>query len=152
MNDDMADRSYDPPERIRQMPSWLAAQVARRAERLVTAAVGAAGLRRSHYAVLTSLAEQGGGSQAVLGRRLEIDRSDMHALLADLEAAGLVARARDPDDGRRNRVELTVAGRRTLRVLDRRVQHAQDELLAPLSAGERDELKRLLALVLARRG
>jgi DNA-binding MarR family transcriptional regulator len=93
---------------------------------------------------MTALADRGATSQAALGRRLLIDRSDMHALLAGLEHAGLVQRVRDPGDRRQMLVDLTPAGARTLKRLDKRIDAAQEELLAPLSAAERRELERLL--------
>jgi MarR family transcriptional regulator, lower aerobic nicotinate degradation pathway regulator len=135
---------YDPPARIRRLPSWLAGQVAARAADLVAEALAADSLRRPHFLVLSALAERGAASQAALGRRLWIDRSDMHGLLADLERDGLVARVRDEQDRRRMLVELTPAGARILKRLDKRVQAAQEALVAPLSAADRRELQRLL--------
>src|SRR5689334_7907535 len=61
---------YDPPERMRRLPSWLAAELARRGATLVGEALAGEGVRRQHFAVLTSLAEQGAASQADIGRRL----------------------------------------------------------------------------------
>jgi DNA-binding MarR family transcriptional regulator len=139
----------DSPRRLTELPSWLTAQVAQHGARLVTDALGAAGMRRHHFAVLTALAEQGATSQAELGRRLWLDRSDLHAVLNDLESRELVARIRDEHDRRRNLVQITPAGQATLRDLDARVDAAQSELLAPLSPGERDELLALLRRVLA---
>ncbi len=136
---------YDPPDRIRRLPSWLTGRVAETAARLVAGALAAEGLRRQHFVVLSALAERGAASQAALGRRLLIDRSDMHALLSDLELEGRVARVRDPNDRRRMLVELTPAGARTLKRLDGRIEAAQEALLAPLSSADRRELQRLLA-------
>jgi DNA-binding MarR family transcriptional regulator len=144
--DERAD--YDPPRRLRRLPSWLAAQVARRAQRLVSEALAEEGVRRQHFTVLTSLAEQGAASQAELGRRLWIDRSDLHAILNELERGGLVKRIRDEQDRRRNLVTLTPSGTATLKRLERRVEAAQNALLKPLSAAERRELRRLLEQVL----
>ena len=143
----MADHKYAPPARITRLPSWLAGQVAARATRLVADALAPEGLRRQHFLVLSTLAESGAVSQADLGRRLWIDRSDMHALLAELEDRQLVARVRDENDRRRVLVELTPAGRRILKRLDRRVQAAQKALLAPLSATEQATLRRLLVQI-----
>jgi DNA-binding MarR family transcriptional regulator len=140
---------YDPPTRLRRLPSWLAAQAARRAQRLVEDALAQEGARRQHFVVLTSLAEQGAASQAALGRRLWIDRSDLHAILNDLEQRGWVARVRDEQDRRRNVVALTRAGRTALARLDKRVDAAQDALLAPLPAADRRELRRLLERLVA---
>jgi DNA-binding MarR family transcriptional regulator len=141
-SDDRAE--YDPPARITQLPTWLTGQVAATATRLVADALAADGLRRAHFVVLSALAERGAASQAALGRRLWIDRSDMHALLTDLERDGLVARVRDDDDQRRILIDLTPAGARTLKRLEKRVDAAQEELLEPLSTADRRELRRLL--------
>lgn len=135
---------YQAPRRLQRLPSWLAGQVAKKAEQLVGEALAHDGVRRPHFAVLTSLAEQGAASQAALGRRLWIDRSDLHAILAELERAGLVARVRDPADRRRNIVTITPVGMDALSRLDERVESAQRALLAPLSGSERRELLRLL--------
>jgi DNA-binding MarR family transcriptional regulator len=139
------DRSeYAPPDRLRELPSWLVSQVALHAGRLVGAALAEDGMRRQHFTVMTALAEQGAASQAALGRRLWIDRSDLHTVLAELERDGLVARVRDEHDRRRNLVELTAAGTAVLRRLDARVEAAQVELLKPLPAADRRDLRRML--------
>ena len=142
----------DSPARLRKLPSWLSAQVAHSGARLVNEALGEVGMRRHHFAVLTALAEAGATSQAELGRRLWIDRSDLHAVLNELERRDWIARVRDARDRRRNLVELTPSGAETLRDLDARVDAAQDALLAPLSASERRQLVALLTrLVTAER-
>lgn len=135
---------YDPPVRVRRLPSWQISEVAKRAQRIVSAGLAEEGVRRQHFTVLTSLSEQGPASQAALGRRLWIDRSDLHALLNELERDGLVARVRDEQDRRRNLVTLTRAGKRALHRLDKAVDAAQSALLAPLSTRDRRELRRLL--------
>jgi DNA-binding MarR family transcriptional regulator len=141
-DDELAE--YDPPDRIRRLPSWLAGQLAARGTALVAAALAPEGLRRQHFTVMSALADRGATSQAALGRRLLIDRSDMHGLLTELEQAGLVERVRDPADRRRMLVDLTPAGARALKRLNKRIEAAQETLLAPLSATERRELDRLL--------
>jgi MarR family transcriptional regulator, lower aerobic nicotinate degradation pathway regulator len=131
------------------MPSWLLNQVALPAQRIVADALSDVGARRPHYAVLAAVEEFGPASQAALGRRCGIDRSDMVALVNELSAAGRLERTPDPDDRRRNVVAITDAGRAFLSGLDRLLRDAQDELLAPLSPRERAELTRLLDAVLA---
>ncbi|MEJ3655910.1 MarR family transcriptional regulator [Actinomycetes bacterium KLBMP 9759] len=139
---------YDPPGRLTRLPSWLVGQVAATAGRLVAEALAAQGLRRQHFAVVSALAERGAASQAALGRRLRIDRSDMHSLLGDLERRGLVARVRDGQDRRRMLVELTPEGATMLDDLDTRIDAAQEALMAPLSPEERGTLQALLERVL----
>jgi MarR family transcriptional regulator, lower aerobic nicotinate degradation pathway regulator len=136
---------YEPPKQVTKLPSWLSGQVAAIAAGLVGDALADEGLRRQHFIVLTALAERGAASQAALGRRLAIDRSDMHAVLGDLERQTLVARIRDGGDRRRKLVELTPSGARAQVRLEKKVMAAQEELLAPLSAAERRKLSRLLA-------
>jgi DNA-binding MarR family transcriptional regulator len=126
------------------MPSWLVGQASQRAQTLVGQALAQEGMRRQHFTVLTSLSEQGEASQAALGRRLWIDRSDLHAIVGELEREGLIARVRDPADRRRNVVTITSAGKSTLKRLDALIDHAQRELVAPLTASERREFIQLL--------
>jgi DNA-binding MarR family transcriptional regulator len=135
------------PRRLWRLPSWLISYAALHAHRFVSEGLAAEGYRKPHFTVLVALSEQGPASQATLGRRLLIDRSDMVAVIGDLERDGLIARWRDEEDRRRNVVRLTPAGTRMLKRLDARVEQAQDELLAPLDANERRELRRLLTRV-----
>jgi DNA-binding MarR family transcriptional regulator len=131
-------------ERLARLPSRLVGQASLHADRLVAAALAEEGMRRHHYAVLAALAD-GPASQADLGRRLWIDRKDLHAVVADLEQAGLISRVRDETDRRRNVVAATPAAAGTLERLDARVTAAQEAFLAPLDAAERAQLSALLA-------
>lgn len=137
------------PARLRTLPSWLLNQVALPAQRIIGGRLDEVGARRWHYAVLAALEEFGPASQAALGRRCGIDRSDMVGLVTELAEAGHVERSPDPDDRRRNVIAITDAGRDLLVTLDRVLQDAQDDLLAPLTPTERRELVRLLGAVLA---
>lgn len=137
------------PARLSSMPSWLLNQVALPAQRIIAEALASVGARRQHYSVLSALDEFGPASQAALGRRCGIDRSDMVALVNELAAAGRLERTPDAEDRRRNVIAITDAGRKFLSELDRLLQDAQDDLLAPLSSRERAELVRLLGAVLA---
>lgn len=128
-----------PPDRLRRLPSWLLIRLYGPANRLVAAAMGEPGAR-ADYAVLATLDQFGALSQAELGRRLAVDRSDMVALVNRLVDDGLVSRAPDPTDRRRNTITITEPGRRRLARLDDAAQRAQDELLAPLSEPRRAAL------------
>jgi MarR family transcriptional regulator, lower aerobic nicotinate degradation pathway regulator len=140
------------PARLRRLPTWLLSQATLHGQRLVADGFADAGMRRYHFSVLTALHEDGPASQAALGRRLSIDRSDMVAVINDLERDGLVARVRDEQDRRRNLVRLTPAGGRALKRLDVRVEQAQAALLSPLSAAERRELLALLTRIVEHHG
>ncbi|MFG1924420.1 MarR family winged helix-turn-helix transcriptional regulator [Cryptosporangium sp. NPDC048952] len=134
--------------RLPALPSWLLSQTSLHAGRLVADGFAAEGARGYHYRLLGTLAEAGPSSQAELGRRSGIHVSDVVAALNELEADGYVARSPDPADKRRNVVTITVTGRERLAVLDVRVTAAQDEILAPLTAKEREQFVTLLRRIL----
>jgi DNA-binding MarR family transcriptional regulator len=136
------------PSRLKALPSWLLNQTALPAQRLVSEGLGAVDAHRYHYSLLAALDEYGPDSQAALGRRCGIDRSDMVPLVSELAGKGLVGRAPDAADRRRNVITITQAGRRHLGKLDKLLGKIQDELLAPLSSDEREQLVRMLTLVL----
>ncbi len=140
------------PDRLRSRMSWLLNQAAVPAQRLVGNALASIGARRNHYALLAALEQFGPASQADLGRRCGIDRSDVVAAINELADGGFVERRPDRADARRNRVVLTSAGRRQLRRLDALLSNAQDQLLAPLDTSERSELVRLLGLIVEHHG
>lgn len=137
-----------PPERLWRLSTWLLSKVANRGFRVVVDRVGGAGVAAT-YSLLAALDEFGPVSQATLGRRLGIDRSDVVAVLNDLERDGLAVRAPDDRDRRRNAITITPEGARALRRLDGLVTGAQDALLEPLSAAERRQLIELLRRLFA---
>lgn len=129
------------------MPSWLLNQAAMPAQRLVADGLAQVAAHRSHFALLSALDEAGPSSQADLGRRCGIDRSDVVETVNQLTVKGYVERAPDPADRRRNVVTISRAGRRHLVRLEKRLARIQDELLAPLRPSEREVLVRLLSRV-----
>jgi DNA-binding MarR family transcriptional regulator len=126
----------------------LLTQTAGHAHRLVTDGFAAAQARGYHYRLLATLEQFGPASQAALGRRSGIHLSDMVATINELADRNLVERAPDPADRRRNVISLTAAGKRQLRRLEKQLADCQDELLAPLSAEERQRLTELLSRLL----
>jgi len=69
------------------------------------------GLTYPQFLVLLVLWEQDGVSVKEIGQRLYLDSGTLTPLLKRLEAAGLVRRARDPQDERLVRISLTERGR-----------------------------------------
>jgi DNA-binding MarR family transcriptional regulator len=71
-------------------------------------------LTPSKRAVIARLDAGGPATIATLARAEAVRPQSMGALVAAIEAAGLVRRSPDPRDGRRVLVSLTAAGRRAL--------------------------------------
>jgi MarR family transcriptional regulator, lower aerobic nicotinate degradation pathway regulator len=133
-----------PARRLAALTSWQLAQGAARARRLVHARLALLGGSRSEFAMLATLEEFGGLSQADLGRRIGLDRSDVTALVTAAESAGLIRRERDGADRRRMTLSLTRAGSRRLGELQGAIEEAQAELVDGLTAAERSQLSALL--------
>jgi DNA-binding MarR family transcriptional regulator len=136
------------PARVAEMPTWLVSRVYALCRRLLADGFASAGVRGYHYRLLAALEEFGPASQAALGRRTSIDRSDVVAALNDLAARGLIERSPDPDDRRRNVITITPPGVEQLRDLDEIVVGVQESLLAPLSRADRAQLIDLLTRLL----
>ena len=90
--------------------------------------------------VLFELGRRGSIDAADLRRVLDLDGGYLSRLLARLEDKGLVARERSPDDGRRQRLELTDAGRVAYETLDERSAAEIGALLDGLGDPGRDRL------------
>ncbi|MFE0578556.1 MarR family winged helix-turn-helix transcriptional regulator [Streptomyces sp. NPDC058874] len=135
------------PARLRELPSRLLGLASTHAQRLVAETLGRADAHKWHYAAMVALEEYGPASQAALSDRTGIHRSDLVAVINELAERELVERAPDPEDRRRNVITLTTPGRRRLRRLEQLLDAAQDELLSPLSAAERERLTHLLGRI-----
>ncbi|MEA2283069.1 MAG: MarR family transcriptional regulator, lower aerobic nicotinate degradation pathway regulator [Solirubrobacteraceae bacterium] len=141
--------SADAPfSRLMEMPTWLITRASAYSHELLADGFAAVGSRGYHYRLLAGLEEFGPASQADLGRRTGIDRSDVVAALNELADRGFIKRSPDPDDGRRNVVTITPAGTKQLRALDEVLAGIQEKLLAPLSAADRTRFVRLLTRLL----
>ena len=102
------------------------------------------GLNGREVAVLLVIADREPTSQQQAAQRLGIDRTTMVAMLDTLEGKGLVSRHPDADDRRRNVVELTDAGKDTLRRAAKASDDAERQFLAPLSAQAAEQLRESL--------
>ncbi|MEU9266947.1 MarR family transcriptional regulator [Streptomyces sp. NPDC048251] len=133
-----------PLSAIRSLPSWLLGRVAARGRALVAEALAVEGLKMWHHVVLSAVRDLAPVAQADLGRSVGLDPKDLVGILNDLQLAGLAVREPDPNDRRKNAVSLTEEGRRLLRRCERAAREANDVLLAPLSAAEREHLMGML--------
>jgi len=128
---------------------WLLGRASLLANRLTQEHLAAGGMRRGHYGVLATLADVGSASQADLSRQVGVDRSDMVAILNDLQDLGYVERAPDPADRRRNIVVATAEGLGALDGFDRMVREADETLLDGLSVTQKAELVGILEHVVS---
>lgn len=116
---------------IRSLPSWLLGRAAARGRALVAEALAAEGMKMWHHVVLSAVRDLAPVAQADLGRGVLLDPKDLVGILNDLQSAGLVLRAPDPTDRRKNAVSLTDEGARLLKRCEKVAREANDELLAP---------------------
>ncbi|MDN3292903.1 MarR family transcriptional regulator [Streptomyces ficellus] len=82
---------------------------------------------------------------ADIAARLEVVPRAVTSLVDGLEASGRVRRVPDPANRRVVRIELTGAGRDTLRQLRSARRAAAEDILAPLTAEQREVLGGLLS-------
>jgi DNA-binding MarR family transcriptional regulator len=90
-------------------------------------------------------------SQQQVALRMGVDRTTMVAIIDALEAKGIIARHPDAEDRRRNVIELTPAGHDILDQATTASDAAEAKLLAPLNPKESEQLRYLLAQVIAHR-
>jgi DNA-binding MarR family transcriptional regulator len=121
-------------------------------ERLLDKAAAAnltrAGLTHEEFKVLLALHAET-RSHGALSRELMVSTGAMTNRLDKLERGGLVSRERDPADRRGVLLALTDEGRERLHAAIDYAAAEERDLLGALSEGERDQLNKLLAKLLA---
>jgi DNA-binding MarR family transcriptional regulator len=100
------------------------------------------------FAALAVIDAEHEPSQRDLGAALDLDRSTIADLVARMTRRGLVERTRHGGDRRRYVLTLTAAGRAELAALRPRVEGIELPLTTGLGEREREELRRLLRVVL----
>ena len=136
---------------------YLLKHAQQRFSELTAIRFGPLGISGREAAVLRAVGrggpDAGGGdgpaSQGEVARRLGVDRTTMVALIDDLQDKGLVLRRQDPDDRRKNAVELTDAGGRALREAERAADEVERSFLAPLSDAEAEQFRRALRVLVS---
>src|SRR3954451_14373020 len=128
----------------RTSPGLLLALLGQEAMHRLRAAHTAHNLKPRQFQILGLLHDHGGLAQSELLQETGVAPSILVTLLNPLEADGLVARERDPDDRRRHLVTLTPAGERQLASAARAQTDAEDALFASLDDDQRTQLRALL--------
>src|SRR4051812_17898683 len=128
----------------RSRPGLLLALLGQEAMRRLGAAHTAHNLKPRQFQILGLLHDHGGLPQRELVQTMGVDPSILVTLLNPLEADGLVARERDPDDRRRHLVTLTPAGEKRLASASRAQKDTEQALFAALDDDQREQLRGLL--------
>lgn len=116
---------------------------------LACEALAPLGISPREWAALICLDDERLLSQTEAAQLLGIDRTTMVALVDELQRKGLVVREPDPDDRRKNRVELTSRGQEILRQGASLADDAERDYLAVLSQTDAQQLKIALRAVIA---
>jgi DNA-binding MarR family transcriptional regulator len=112
------------------------------------AALAPTGLRARAYAVLLLLCEQPAGlTQRVIAESLDLDPSQIVALVRDLEHKGLVTRTMHPTDRRNNLICSTKQGRRVLGTAAQLTASFYTDTLGHLSPRHTSTLRRTLTAI-----
>jgi MarR family transcriptional regulator, lower aerobic nicotinate degradation pathway regulator len=130
-----------------QHAGFLLAQLGLAVTRRYRCALSPIGLKPRETHALLRLRDDGAMSQQALGAALDIDASNLVALLNDLEANSLISRRRDPEDRRRHVVEVSKRGAKLVGEVERASTEVEDQFFAALGEDERIALQGLLARV-----
>ncbi|MCS3842481.1 MarR family winged helix-turn-helix transcriptional regulator [Microbacterium sp. AK031] len=122
---------------LHDLPTWLLAQASLRAHDILLARLSEVGARGYDYRILEVLSAATPLSQVAIGSLARMDRRDVSVILAALAEDGLIERRPDPDDARRNVVEITDSGRARHQDLLAVMTAIQEEVLAPLDEQSR---------------
>jgi DNA-binding MarR family transcriptional regulator len=114
---------------------------------VMTTALAPHGIDGRELAVLRTFGGAVPRSQQEAATDLQVDRTTMVALVDALEAKELVERRPHPDDRRKNVVELTPAGRTTLRQAEAAARRAENGFLSPLDAATIAQLRAALKVL-----
>jgi Transcriptional regulators len=132
------------------------AHLARRFHALCHAALmevmGPENLVPTEFAVIASVHDAPGIDQGQLAERVGIDLATARRIVKRLERRGFVQQALNAGGGRSRVLSPTPAGIEVLQRLRPATRAAQDQVMAPLSDGEREMLLDLLARVIKARG
>jgi DNA-binding MarR family transcriptional regulator len=105
------------------------------------------GLRPTLLGALIIIDANPGSTQAEISAALGVRRPNYVALMDELESRGLAERLASVADKRSNAVFLTSDGRKLLRKAMKVALAHEEQLLAPLNAGQKQVLFELLRLI-----
>ncbi|MFC9947844.1 MarR family winged helix-turn-helix transcriptional regulator [Streptomyces pratensis] len=120
-------------------------RLTRRLQRIQSRQLEPIGITPAQFRLLRTTAHyEGPPRMADLAERLDVVPRAVTTLVDGLEASGRVRRAPDPTNRRVIRIEITEEGRAVLRSMRDARKAAAEEILAPLTAEQREVLGGLL--------
>lgn len=102
---------------------------------------------KPQYAVLEALDNADCLDQLALGQAISANKATLTEMIVRMESRGLINRRIDVNDSRRRLLTLTQAGRDMLARARPVADAVKEEILAPLSAEERQVLTELLGRI-----
>jgi DNA-binding MarR family transcriptional regulator len=123
---------------------FLAVKAAARGTRRANRMLAPLGLKVRHYAVLSLACSEVAPSQRMLADFLDLDPSQVVALVDELESRGLVRRVVDKRDRRTKVIRGTRSGEELCEKAAAETRAAEEISLAALSEQERETLRLLL--------
>ena len=132
---------------IAQEVQFLAARTRARGSAHANSLLAELGLKVRQYSILSMAASGLGPSQRELGIFLDLDPSQIVALVDELQNRDLVRRETDTSDRRSKIIVATKEGERLYREAHRITRISEDTTLATLSNRERKQLRELLSKV-----
>ena len=134
-----------------EMPGHLARRFQQIAVAVFLAEVGEAGfdLTPVQYAALSAIRNNPGIDQVTLAGLIAYDRTTITGVVDRLAQKGLLVRHASRRDRRARELQITEAGKRTLRGITPAVEAAQQSMLRGLTEKEGADLMRLLRKAIA---
>lgn len=119
----------------------------KRLTEMTDTALGSLDIDGKDFGVLRVLVGAGLPSQQQVAETLGVDRTTMVAVLDRLEAKGVVARRPDPNDRRRNVVEVTERGLTIFQQADKAYAAVEQEFLASVTPTAARHFRQVLRAV-----
>jgi len=127
-----------------QRPGFLLRRAHQISAAVFESACTEVGLTQAQYGVLTVLHSAPDIDQSRLARALAFDKVTVLRVLRGLEERGLITRVVSAENRRQMAVRLTIQGQRLLKKTEQPVRLAYQQLMAPLSQKESQQLIDLL--------
>jgi MarR family transcriptional regulator, lower aerobic nicotinate degradation pathway regulator len=105
------------------------------------------GITPVQFAALNAVVQQPGVDQRTLAKTIGFDTSTIGGVVDRLEARGLMQRNASTSDRRVRLLTITAAGEALLAAAIPAMMSAQKRILAPLTAAQRKEFLRMLAVL-----